>query len=334
MYILIVQFKKFTEMENLLEKLQSLKGVTIDDEMISQLLQAAKASTVSEASVPEGFDDICRNGNDHVDDILIASRAAELELESMRRYFSRPSATTVQGIDGLKDEDLSSDSDDEIAETKTVEESVLDKLLAKNSMVAINDDEEETHSADDVSAEVDMSHIPTTLVIPYGSQFIPLGKVISVVDNLLVIGEINPVEAAEVGNTSSGSVACDVESMVFLAGSEPLEVIGMIVDTLGTVRHPMHLVLVSNKGLVDRLKASDKLIGAAVCTLTSHSRLVEVDQIGGHLAIRGCPQVAELEDYDDDGADDEEQSLPVTTPGNPQHQQRRFPPTGPHSYRR
>jgi hypothetical protein len=321
-------------MDNLLEKLQSLKGVTIDDNMITQLLQAAQSSA-GKSPVRAGFDDICRSDVDHVDDILVASRAAELELESMRRYFSNPSAKEAQGIDGLADEDLSSDSEDESLELKA-EESVLDKLLAKNSMVAINDEEEETQSVDDLATDVDMSHIPTTVVIPYGAQFVPLGKVISVVDNLLVIGEVNPVEAVGSEAVPTHSVACDVESMVFLAGSEALEVVGMIVDTLGTVRHPMHLVLVSNKALIERLKSSSQLIGTSVCSLTSHSRVVEVDQIGGHLAIRGCPQIAELEDYDDDGADDDEAVMPVMTPKRsqppPPPPQRRF--NGPHSYRR
>jgi hypothetical protein len=319
-------------MENLLEKLQSLKGTTIDDEMIARLLSEASVS-VRPADRPEsesvGFDDICRNGTDHVDDILIASRAAELEMESMRRYFPRANQTKRMGIDGLQDEDLSSDSEDEVDEINTTECSILDKLLADNSMVTVKDDEDDLVASEELAGnEVDMSHIPSSLVVPYGSQFIPLGKILSIVDGLLVIGELNPVQLEGENQQATNPVACDVESMVFLSGSDPLEVVGMIVDTLGTVQHPMHLVLVSNKDMIKRLIESNELLGASVCTLSSHSKIVEIDAIGGHLAIRGSPQLAELEDYDDDGAEDEDgRPLQVTPP--PQYRN-----NIPYSYRR
>jgi hypothetical protein len=296
-------------MENLLEKLQSLKGTTVDDDLISRLMaEAALSQTRGHASETRGpgFEDICRNESEHVDDLLIASRAAELELESMRRYFPASNQTKRVGIDGLQDEELSSDSEDEVDEVKASEETILDKLLAKNSMVPIQDDDDDVETSEELATELDMSHIPSTVVVPYGSHFIPLGKIISLVDGLLVIGEVNPAEIEPSDPAPKHSVACDIESMVFLAGSDPLEVVGMIVDTLGTVQHPMHLVLVSNKSLIGRLKESKSLLGASVCTLSSHSRRVEIDAIGGHLAIRGSPQLAELEDYDDDGADEEE----------------------------
>ena len=298
------------KMDSLIEKLQSLKGATIDDEVIANLLlQAASSSKTPEPASKKisGFVDICRNDSDHVDDILVASRAAELEFESMKRYVPKPQQPRIVGIDGLRDEELSSDSDDELNHHKGAEESILDKLLSKNSLVAVNDDDEAVEASADVEQEeLDLSHIPMSVVVPYGAQYVPLGKILSVVDGLLVIGESNPLEVDTQSPPKSSLVACDVESMVFLAGSNPLEVIGMIVDTMGTVHYPMHLVLVSNKALLTRLQESNQLLGAAVCTLTSHAKIVEIDSIGGHLAIRGSPQLAELEDCDDDGADEDE----------------------------
>jgi hypothetical protein len=93
----------------------------------------------------------------------------------------------------------------------------------------------------------------------------------------------------------------------------------MIVDILGTVKNPLHLVIVSNKSVVSRLKEEGKLVGSKVCTLSSHSRRVEVDEFAGQLAIRGSPQLAELEDCDDDGADDEEADTIHTPEPAPAH---------------
>ena len=301
-------------MEDLFRKLQSLKGETLDDATIAQLLAAASASqSLLPVKEEEPFDwnRITPNSNEHVDDLLIASRAAEMELASMRRYFQTPNAVKVGGIDGLKDEDLSSDSDDDavLNECVMAEKSALDKLLAKNSLVSVQDDEVDSAPGSEDGLQVDLSHVPSTVVVPYGAQFISLGQVQSTVDGLLVIGATNMMETEATEKRSNG-VACDVESMVFLEGSEPLEVLGMIVDTLGTVANPLHLVLVSNKTLVARLEAESRLVGAKVCTLTSHSKVIEVDEFAGQLAIRGCPQLAELEDCDDDGADIEDQPIP------------------------
>jgi hypothetical protein len=47
---------------------------------------------------------------------------------------------------------------------------------------------------------------------------------------------------------------CDVESLVFLSGTDPLTVIGMVVDTLGTVYNPYHLVIITNQQAVDSIK--------------------------------------------------------------------------------
>jgi hypothetical protein len=297
-------------MENLLEKLHALKGATIDDETIAQLLRIASSNAEATHSTPVSFEDICKNEQDHVDDLVIASRAAEIELQSMRRYFSTRASPGIRGKDGLADEELSSDSDVETAQCQTPETSSLDKLLLKNGLTKVNDDEEPLDTEEALKVdEIDLGHIPVTVVIPYGSNFIPLGKIISVVDNLLVIGEGNPIDIQSSPH-AEGSIAVEPESMVFLAGSDPLQVVGMVVDTLGTVHQPMHLVVVSNKALISKLKESDSLIGAPMCTLSSHSRMVEIDNIGGYMSIKGSPQIAELEDYDDDGADEEIQPHP------------------------
>lgn len=314
-------------MENLFQKLQSLKGATLDEETIAQLIAAAARSEQSISSDVKHVTG-AEVDNQHVDDIVVAQRAAEMELESMRRYFQTPDANRRRGVDGLQDEILSSDSEDDIvSQCMKSEKSALDKLLSKNALVAIPDDEcDEINDADD-KEEVDLSHVPSTVVVPYGAQFIGLGTIQSVVDGLLVIGNFNPVEEPSPSDRrSSESVACDVESMVFLEGSDPLEVVGMIVDILGTVNNPLHLVIVSNKSVVSQLQAEGKLIGAKVCTLSSHSRRVEVDEFAGQLAIRGSPQLAELEDCDDDGADDDEADT-IHTPPAVQVQARAFPPS-------
>jgi hypothetical protein len=317
-------------MEDLFRKLQSLKGETLDDATIAQLIAAANGTqSLPPVKEEEPFDwnGIAPNSNEHVDDLLIASRAAELELASMRRYFQTPNAVKVGGIDGLEDEDLSSDTDDDtvLKECVIAEKSALDKLLSKNSLVSVQDDEVDSAPGSNDGLQIDLSHVPSTVVVPYGAQFIPLGQVQSTVDGLLVIGATNVMETEASGKHRNG-VACDVESMVFLEGSEPLEVLGMIVDTLGTVANPLHLVLVSNKSLVARLESENGLVGAKVCTLTSHSKVIEVDEFAGQLAIRGCPQLAELEDCDDDGSDNDEQ--PVPQPPAPRHQ----PPPPPNPY--
>ena len=71
-------------------------------------------------------------------------------------------------------------------------------------------------------------------------------------------------------DTTSCSAACEVESLVFLADSEPLTVVGMVVDVLGTARSPIHLVLITNKQLVSQLGSASKLVASRVCTIYTH----------------------------------------------------------------
>ena len=314
-------------MENLLAKLQALRGTTIDDATIAELI----ASSVTESSklndIPED-DSVSHIGanTQSVDDLLIASKAAEMELESMRRYFNTPDRCRREGVDGLQDEDVSSDSDDDVLnECKAKELSDLDKLLSKNSLVVIaDDDEEESKEANEVD-DVDVSHLPTSVVMPYGARLIPLGTVQSVVDGMLVIGEVNLVEASETERLATHA-ACEVESLVFLAGSDPLTVVGMVVDTLGTVKSPLHLVLITNKDLVSTLGSSASLVGRHVCTIDTHSKQVEVDEVNGQTMIRGSPQLLELEDGDDDGADESPKAaLPQPVRQTPVYSAPRFP---------
>jgi hypothetical protein len=131
----------------------------------------------------------------------------------------------------------------------------------------------------------------------------------------LVIGEVNLAEAIKSDSTSA-SAACEVESLVFLVDSEPLAVVGMVVDPLGTMRNPLHLVLITNKKLVVSMGSADKLVGARVCTIDSHSKQVDVDEVNGQAIIRGSPQLLDYEDGDDDGAD-EDVSPKVNTPPQP-----------------
>ena len=301
-------------MDNLLEKLQALRGATIDDNMIAQLLAASAGSLegVTRNQAPSGSTRLGFEDSNSVDDLLIASRAAEMELESMRRYFKTPDSNTRRGLDGLADEDVSSDSDDEVSqECKSVEKSTLDKILAKNALVPLNDAEEDDVVAEEQAevGEVDFSSVPRTIMVPYGAKFIPLGKIHSVVDGLLVISDSDPVNETGHPQTQSG-VACDVESLVFLSDSNPLTVIGMVVDTLGTVKCPIHLVLVTNKEDFSQLTSKGSLVGTSVCTLSSHAKVVEVDEVCGQAVIRGAPQLIDYEG-DDDGAEEEETSEPL-----------------------
>ena len=297
-------------MDELLLKLQALRGTTIDDKMISDLLNGLpeNISDASIAATEKGGSQVLVDDSHSVDDLLIASKAAEMEFESMRRYFSTPERPRTAGIDGLKDEDVSSDSDDEvIRECSKAENSNLDKLLAKNSLVYVNDEEEaDTVAENNENTDgVDLSSVPQTIMVPYGAKFIPLGTIQSVVDGLLVISEGNLIED-NASASNNERVACDVESLVFIANSNPLTVIGMIVDTLGTVKNPIHLVVVTNRDQFSLLSSTDSLIGSSVCTLSSHAKVVEIDDICGQAVIKGSPQLVDYEDGDDDGADEEE----------------------------
>jgi hypothetical protein len=253
-----------------------------------------------------------------VDDIIVASKAAELELMAMKRYFTTGGIRSGQGIDGLADEDLSSSSDEEdVAPAQTPSKSSLDALLAKNSLVAMDDagsDLGEDECGLQSLPEESLEAIPKTMVVPYGSKNMSLGFVQSIVDGFLVIGH-KPLAFPEDEENSSTAivtseyVACDVESMVFLAGSDPLEVLGLIVDTLGSTKNPMHLVLVTNKPLVAQLTASSTLIGSKVCTIDSHCRVVEVNELNGSTYLNGVPQLADEDQFDDDGADYDEDCI-------------------------
>lgn len=309
---------------DLASKLQSLKGAVLDEETIAQLIAAS--ASVSRQNLrthhTESHHHYMEDGQNSVDDLLVASRAAEMELDSMRRYFPTPSRKTGVGIDGLADEELSPDSEDEIVnEIHQVEKSALDKILAKNSMIAVVDGEEEDDEDADFLAGADLSNVPTSVVVPDGAKFVDLGKIQYQVDGLLVIGEVN-VHEESFSVRCSGSVptACDVESLVCLKDSEPLTVIGMVVDTLGSVKQPMHLVLVTNKELISRLSSENSLIGAQVCTIDSHSKLVEIDEIDGSTVIRGAPQLGDIDECDDDGADVDDQPAPLPI-ANQAHQQ-------------
>lgn len=297
-------------MDNLIEKLQALRGSTIDDKVIAELLSFSQSVIGNDTSQNSGTGrnlvsiDECNS----VDDLLIASRAAELELDSMRRYFQTPQSFRTRGIDGLIDEVCSSDSDDDVVqECKEAEKSALDKLLAKNSLLSVNDAEEEEQAeiSSTKADEVDVSSVPRTIMVPYGAKYIPLGKIQSVVDGLLVISEGNIMNEI-VADARSEKVACEVESLVFISDSNPLTVIGMIVDTLGTVKNPIHLVLVTNKEDFAELSGKGSLVGTSVCTLTSHAKIVEVDEISGQAVIKGSPQLMDYEEGDDDGAEEEE----------------------------
>ena len=286
--------------------LQSLKGKTLDDKSIADLIKALESDNSAARKASEVIHHHAAGSSadiHSVDDLVIASQAAEMEFASIKRYFSSQTSTSAGGIDGLADEDLSSDSEDEVIINHKKEVSVLDAILSKNSMKTVDDDgKDEVCSDVDTTVEpvADLSSVPSTVVVPFGAKKISLGKVQSVVDGLLVIAEFGisdtPTEAERIAHAQVVS-ACDIESLVFLEGSEPLSVIGMIVDILGTVKNPMHLVLVTNKAMVDEL--SSNLIGARMCTFDSHSRMVEVDEIGGTTVIRGVPQIC-----DDDGDDD------------------------------
>ena len=324
-------------MENLL---QSLRGATLDDTMIAKLMAAAAGSISQQLQSSNSPDDDLIYGEDvhQVDDLIVASKAAEMELQSMRRYFATPERAPRRGIDGLADEELSSDSDDEIvAECKQAELSVLDKILAKNSLVGVADDAEEAEPEEGAGNMPDLSSVPTSVMVPYGAKRISLGKVQSQVDGLLVISEVNLMETESVKPDAGDSAACDVESLVFLSDSEPLSVIGMVVDTLGSVRFPMHLVLVTNMELVAQLSAKGELIGASVCTMDSHCRMVEVDEVDGTAVIKGAPQIGDIDDCDDDGAEDEDAlpimdgPVPVQAPARPVADNRR--PSHQHSGR-
>jgi hypothetical protein len=299
--------KKLDEMD-LLAKLEALKGATLDDAAIAELMAAAGRSKEG----PNTLITTPKDSNSHemdqhsVDDLLVASRAAEMELASLKRYFNNPRAVSGSGVDGLADEILSSDSDDEVEfECKNSDKSALDKLLEKNSLTAIGDDEGEQNEESAFLDEIDTLNIPTSVMIPYGARIINLGTVQAVVDGLLVIGEVNPLDEAITGASTTGT-ACEVESLVFLSDSEPFTVVGMIVDTLGSVKRPMHLVLVSNKDLLLKLKSVNDLVGRSVCTIDSHSKLVEIDECGDNTFIKGAPQLGYYEDCDDDGADDDD----------------------------
>ena len=321
-------------MEDLFAKLQALRGATIDDATIAQLL-ASSASAVPESAAPSYAVEHHggrMDGSHSVDDLLIASKAAEMELESMRRYFNTPAHGSRGGVDGLQDEDVSSDSDDDVLnECKAKELSVLDKLLTKNNFVTVADDEDEEPKEANEVDDVDVSHVPTSVVMPFGARMIPLGSVQSVVDGMLVIGDINLLDVKP--DTTSCSAACEVESLVFLADSEPLTVVGMVVDVLGTVRSPIHLVLITNKQLVSQLGSASKLVASRVCTIDTHSKQVEIDEVNGQATIRGSPQILGLEDGDDDGADEdlspkapvEEVAQPLPTRQTPVYSAPRYP---------
>jgi hypothetical protein len=132
-------------MEELIAKLNSLKGQKIDDATIAELLGGCKEPSVDYAN-QKNVTGTIKSSQDigSVDDLVIASRAAELEMESMRRYFKREGSMRIQGLDGLADEPLSSESEDEILPCDIIgeETSRLDKILAGNSLEVIPDDDE------------------------------------------------------------------------------------------------------------------------------------------------------------------------------------------------
>ena len=221
--------------------------------------------------------------------------------------------------------------DDVLNECNDKERSVLDKLLTKNNFVTVADDEDEEPKEANEVDDVDVSHVPTNVVMPLGARMIPLGSVQSVVDGMLVSGDIDLLDVKP--DTTSCSAACEVESLVFLADSEPLTVVGMIVDVLGTARSPIHLVLITNKQLVSQLGSASKLVASRVCTIYTHSKQVEIDEVNGQATIRGSPQILVLEDGDDDGADEdlspkapvEEVAPPMPTRQTPVYSAPRYP---------
>ncbi len=248
-----------------------------------------------------------------VDDLVVAGRSAELELQSMKRYFSVGGARARGGIDGLADEIMSSSSDDEnVATTPDANKSSLDALLAKHSMVGVDNadsDVDEAEGALQTIPDENLEMIPKSVVVPYGSRYISLGKVHGMVDGFLVIGhrELSDSDIQSDFRPCHDFVACDVESLVFLSGSDPLPVLGMVVDTLGSTKNPMHLVLVTNKPLLQELERDNRLTGAEVCTIESHCRVVEVNEINGSTLVNGMPQLQDdQDDYDDDGAEKED----------------------------
>ena len=286
-------------MDELIAKLNALKGRTIDENTIAELMRGS----VDEATGPiqqthrQGFVD---TGVDSVDDLIVASRAAELELQSLRRYFTTNKQGSLVGVDGLADEELSSDSEDESIQQKYEgEKSYLDEVLGRNSMVTIQDDEKDETSTtepvnDSIIASECLDSLPTSVIVPAGSCFIDLGKILSLVDGMFIIGT-KPLEEllAGTGDNSSSAppAACDVETLVFLTGTDPLVVIGVVVDTLGTVENPYHLVLITQPEYRTNPSILGGMIGQSVCTLDTHANVVELDhQIGG-VCIRGAPQI-------------------------------------------
>ena len=298
-------------MDDLIAKLNALKGQTIDDATIASLLSDGGAKFAKEGSSAQNQPSFHPNREfvGSVDDLVVASRAAELELDSIRRYFQRSGPTSKQGIDGLADEDLSLDSDDDIlADVNSSKISNLDKILASNSMIAIPDDEGISNPLEESlisfpTIDTEVSSIPQSVIISHGARVVELGEVQSMVDGMLVIGyaPLDQIDITSSHNRNEPSPAvCDVESLVFISGSSPLTVIGMVVDTLGTVYYPFHLVVLTNK---DALSAKE-IIGLPVCTISTHARLIEIDDVGGNVVIRGAPQICDYDDGFDDGADE------------------------------
>ena len=291
-------------MEDLISKLNALKGRTIDESTIAELMRGANSQTEPQSHYTRSQG--ARNAEfESVDDLVVASRAAELELESIQRYFSTKQSGKLTGVDGLADEEVSSDSEDEAFQSKlTSERSYLDEVLARNSMVTVREDENDDASTAEppsdalVSSEC-FASIPTTVIVPSGSCFIDLGKILSVVDGMYIIGK-KPLGELLPHPVSSNEVACDVETLVFLNETDPLLVVGVVVDTLGTVENPFHLVLITQ---ADIRTSPDTLIGKSVCTLETHANVVEIDQIDGAVHIKGAPQICDEYDGDDSEED-------------------------------
>jgi len=296
-------------MDELIAKLNALKGRTIDENTIAELMKDSAQSDETTNSF-RSTEDQKYSGTESCDDLIVASRAAELELESIRRYFSSNASSKRGGVDGLKDEDLSSDSEDEILNsTFASEKSYLDEVLTRNSLVTVADDDnqdsttvEQPVPCDSIVSSETLDAIPTSVIVPSGARFIDLGRILSVVDGMYIIGtrplselasgEANPLELPP---------ACDVETLVFLSDSEPLKVVGMVIDTLGTIENPYHLVLITQPEF--RTGDFEKLIGHSVCTLDTHANIVQVDRVDGVIGIRGAPQLCDQEDEVDEDSD-------------------------------
>ena len=303
-------------MDELIAKLNALKGRTIDENTIAELMRDTNSGVQASQNLDQQRNFI-EPGVECVDDLVVASRAAELELQSLRRYFTNDNPGKLTGIDGLANEVLSSDSEDEVVQLKNAnEKSYLDEVLGRNSMVTIQDDEKEEASimettTDSIVPTEYLDALPTSVVVPAGSRFIDLGKILSLVDGMFIIGS-KPLDMLLSGDCDSKPSdlppACDVETLVFCPGTDPLVVIGVVVDTLGTVENPYHLVLVTQPEYRSNPSLLESMIGQSVCTLSTHANVVEVDQIDGAVCIRGAPQICALDDdpCDDDGCDSEQ----------------------------